>query len=314
MTLAQSSRTRRSGNCVRRWRSRRGASRRRPIGEPPGGASVERRGRRLPDAADRVVDGVVLPVNDLLCDSRCCKSGWHLREAVATYPKGRFHLGVELFATGRQDEALTQLQQYVAEQPQFVEAIQARTIVGRILLDKRRFAEAIEEFRAVLSMTARTDDAHISATGFLADALFGREQFAEAIRYYQTFVALRPRDVGALTNYGIALANAGHPLEAMQVFQRAVATDPASVNARRNLAKALLNEDRLDAAESETTELLRLKDDDAVGHDLKGRVLASRGELLRARAEFERAVQLDPGDQQAREDLALVLRALGASR
>jgi len=34
--------------------------------------------------------------------------------------------------------------------------------------------------------------------------------------------------------------------------------------------------------------------------------------LADARTEFERAVQLDPRDEQARADLALVLRALGA--
>ena len=46
--------------------------------------------------------------------------------------------------------------------------------------------------------------------------------------------------------------------------------------------------------------------------DLKGRTLASRGPLADARTEFERAVQLDPRDEQARADLALVLRAFGA--
>src|SRR4029453_6918379 len=45
---------------------------------------------------------------------------------------------------------------------------------------------------------------------------------------------------------------------------------------------------------------------------LKGRILASRGRLADARTEFERAVQLDPRDEQTRADLALVRRALGA--
>jgi hypothetical protein len=65
---------------------------------------------------------------------------------VKTYPKGHFHLGVELFATGRPDEAVTHLQQFVAEQPQLLEAIRARTIVGRILLAKGRHAEAVDSF------------------------------------------------------------------------------------------------------------------------------------------------------------------------
>jgi tetratricopeptide (TPR) repeat protein len=236
----------------------------------------------------------------------------HLRESVKTYPKGHFHLGVELFATGHADEAFAQLQQFVTEQPQLLEAVRARTIVGRILLAKHRHAEAIDQFRLVLSMTAPADEAHITGVGFLADALFDQQKFGEALPYYQTFVAARPNDVGALTNIGISLASVGKAREATAVFRRIVEISPTDLSARRNLAKALLNEDQIDAAESETNALLGLKADDAVGHDLKGRVLASRGRLADARAEFERAVQLDPRDEQARADLALVLRALGA--
>jgi len=160
-------------------------------------------------------------------------------------------------------------------------------------------------------MTAPADEAHITGGGFLADALFDQQKFSEALPYYQTFVAARPNDIGALTNVGVTLASIGKPQEATRVFRRVVEIAPTDTNARRNLAKALLNEDQIDAAESETNALLRLNADDAVGHDLKGRILASRGRLDDARAEFERAVQLDPRDEQARADLALMLRALG---
>jgi len=234
----------------------------------------------------------------------------HLRESVKTYPKGHFHLGVELFATGRPDEAVTHLQQFVAEQPQLLEAVRARTIVGRILLAKGRHAEAIEQFRLVRSMTAPADDAHVTAVGFLADALFGQQKFSEALPLYQTFAAARPNDAGALTNFGISLAGIGKPQEATRVFRRVVEISPTDANAHRNLAKAFLNDDQIDAADVEVNALLRLKADDAVGHDLKGRILASRGRLADARAQFEHAVRLDPHDEQARADLALVLSAL----
>ena len=94
------------------------------------------------------------------------------------------------------------------------------------------------------------------------------------------------------------LATVGRPREATRVFRRIVEITPTDVNAHRNLAKALLNEDQIDAAESETNVLLRLKAADAVGHDLKGRVLASRGHLPEARAEFERAATLTKNARQ----------------
>lgn len=94
----------------------------------------------------------------------------HLRESVTSYPKGHFYLGVELFAAEQLDEAIAELQQFVREQPQLLEVVRARTIIGRALLTQRKYAEAIDQFRLVLSMTAPTAEAHVTAIGFLADA------------------------------------------------------------------------------------------------------------------------------------------------
>jgi len=234
----------------------------------------------------------------------------HLREAVKSYSKAHFNYGEELFDRGNLDEALTELQQFVREQPQLLEAVRARTLIGRALLIKRRYEEAVDQFRLVQSMTPPSAEAHVTATGLLGDAFFAEGKFGEAAVVYRTFLASRPNAVGALTNLGIALASTGRSQEAIRTFRRAVEAGPTDVTARRNLAKALLNEGQAAAAESETNELLRLKPDDAGGHDLKGRLLASQGRLTEARAEFERAIQLDPRDQQAREDLELLLRTL----
>jgi protein O-mannosyl-transferase len=234
----------------------------------------------------------------------------HLRESVGSYPKGHFHLGVELFAANHYEEALPHLQQFVAEQPILIEAVRARTIIGRILLAKKRYPEAIEQFRLVLSMTSPNDSAHVTAGGFLADALFGQGKFADALPLYQSFVGSRPTDAGALINLGISLANTGRPHDATTTFRRAVEVSPNDLTARRNLARSLFNEGLLDAADAETNALLRIKEDDAGAHDLKGRLLATRGDLVKAKVEFERAVALDPSDQQAREDLALLLSTL----
>src|SRR5262249_24232960 len=105
----------------------------------------------------------------------------HLRQSAPTYSRAHYHLGGELFTAGRTDEALVELQQFVREQPLLLDAVRARMMIGRIFVKQRKYVEAIEQFRMVLSMTSARDDAHATATGFLADALFAQEKFGEAI-------------------------------------------------------------------------------------------------------------------------------------
>jgi protein O-mannosyl-transferase len=202
----------------------------------------------------------------------------HLKEAAAGYPRAHFNLGVELFAKGDLDGALAELHQFVGAEPQLLEAVSARTIIGRALLAKRQYAGAEEQFRMVLTMTTPESEPYITAAGLVGDSLFGQEKFSEAVPFYRAYVAAHPDDAAAHRNYAMTLFNGG----------------------------------AAEAAASEARALLRLKPNDAAGHDLMGRILAEGGKFAEARAEFERAVQLDPNDEQARADLALLLRSVRA--
>ena len=199
-----------------------------------------------------------------------------LREATSGLPKARYHLGGELFNRGDGDQAIGELQRYVAEEPYALEAVRARLMIGQVLLRQRKYSPAIDQFRLVLSMTPASDDAHILAFGLIADALFGQEQLEEAARYYRAYLSAKPDDVAA----------------------------------RGNFAKALFNKGDVDGAAAEARAILRTSDD-AAAHDLLGRALGSQGKLEEARIEFERALKIDPNFQQAREDLAVIKKAKG---
>ena len=234
----------------------------------------------------------------------------HLRRAAPEFSRAKYHLGGELFTAGKIDEAVEQLQAFITEKPMLLEVIRARMMIGRAYVAEHKWRDAIEQFRLVLSMTTPAAEAHVTATGLLADALFGQEEYADAVRYYRAFLRSRPNDVSGLTNLAIALSSLGKGDEALDVFRRAVDLQPTDVPARLNLARALFNLDRIDAAAAETAELLRLNPDDSAGHDLMGRALASRGRYTEARAEFERAIELDPHDEQPRQDLDLLMRTV----
>jgi protein O-mannosyl-transferase len=159
-----------------------------------------------------------------------------LRRAAPEYALARYHLGGELFNQGAVDEAAAQLQEFVRLEPLLVEAVPARTMIGRAQMLGSKFPEAIEQFRQVLTMTREGDEAHTTALGFLADALFGDHRFDEAAAEYRAYVVSRPRDAGAFINLGISSAQIDKPAEAAAAFQRAIQLDPSNAAARRNLA------------------------------------------------------------------------------
>jgi len=230
-----------------------------------------------------------------------------LHKALPGYPKAHYHLGGELFNEGRLDESVTELQAFIDALPMLSEVPAARMMIGKAFMTQRKWPDAVQQFRSVLAMTPSNTDAR----GLLADSLLGGQQLAEAIREYRAYLSLRPDDLGALTNIAVALSAAGHGSDAIPFFKRAVALNPGDDKAHRNLAGALMDHagDPVGAAQ-EAREAVRLKPTDPAGHDLLGRALAMQGNLAGARGEFERALQIDPGNDQARSDLALVMKAL----
>ena len=111
----------------------------------------------------------------------------------------------------------------------------------------------------------------------------------------------------------MALSATGSAETAIAVFRQAVQMAPRSAGARHNLISALLNHDDIDGAVVEAARAVNDISGDAVGHDLLGRGLAMQRHLDEASREFERALQIDPGYAQAREDLDEVRRARGGS-
>jgi Flp pilus assembly protein TadD len=107
----------------------------------------------------------------------------------------------------------------------------------------------------------------------------------------------------------MALSATGSNEAAIAVFRQAVRMDPRSASARHNLISALLNQNDINGAVVEAGRAVTDLPDDAACHDLLGRGLALQGQLDEASKELERALQIDPGNAQARDDLDEVRRA-----
>ncbi len=158
----------------------------------------------------------------------------HLRDAVGEDPRARYALGVELYREGKLAEAVDTLQEFIRDQPELLEVISARMLIGRAYTREGKLQDAVEMFARILAIVPSYTDAH----GGLADALFAEGQLEDAVPHYREFLRVHPDDFAALTKVGVALAETGHPDQALAAFRAAVHVDPTSEIARRNLETA----------------------------------------------------------------------------
>ena len=89
---------------------------------------------------------------------------------------------------------------------------------------------------------------------------------------------------------------------------------PAQVDARFNLAAALLRARRTADALRQYEEVLRYAPNDAAAHAEAGNILAHTGRLPEAIAHYEAALRLQPDFTIARDELARLRAAAGAGR
>ena len=227
----------------------------------------------------------------------------HLRQASQSEPRAYYSLGMEFFKERRLDEAIDNLQQFVAREPLLLEVVSARTTLGRAFSMQKKWKLASEQFRLVLAMRPTDIEAH----GLIATALFMQRSFDEANSRYVQYLTYRPNDTAALTNLGIGLAAAGKGSEAVNVFRRAVDLSPQSGDYRRNLANALLDQNRFEEAAQQAQRAVAMTPQDPVAHELLGLALAAQGMLVEAKAQLELSLRLDPTYLEARGELNQVL-------
>jgi len=189
----------------------------------------------------------------------------YLREAARTYAPARYFLGSELLAAGRVEEGITELSAFVRDEPSLLAA------------------------RA--------------AHGLLANALAERQDFTAAVPHYREYLAAHAEDANGWNGLGIALLQSGDRAGAVDAFAAAVKAAPGNAGFQTNFARALLDAGRLDEA-ARIAQQTAAAGPNAAAHDILGRVMAAKGKLAGARAEFMRALEIDPNYAPARDALA----------
>lgn len=143
-------------------------------------------------------------------------------------PLARYNLSVSLVQAGRRDEALRELRQIIAEDPEFVPAYHD---LGAILFDAGRPQEAVEILSAGLVRFPRSHRLHYRL-GFV---FLQQGDMDAAIPHLEEAVRLSPGYAAAHVDLGAILGNQGRLDEAESHFRAALFNDPTSELARWNL-------------------------------------------------------------------------------
>jgi Flp pilus assembly protein TadD len=182
-------------------------------------------------------------------------------------PAAHSMLGMELAAAGRFAEAESQLRTAAPYYPP------ARYYLGTVLARNGKATEAIAQFQSFIrEQPSSLDQVHL-ARSLLADLLMKDGRWGQAIEQYRSMVAARPADR----------------------------------DARGLLAAALVQQQSYEAAIQEYRLLLSERPDDVTALGGMGIALASTGRLDEAIAAFRRAVELDPGNSHAQQNLRRAL-------
>jgi serine/threonine protein kinase/Flp pilus assembly protein TadD len=146
----------------------------------------------------------------------------------------------------------------------------------------------------------------------LADAFDQRRppDRAQAVRFAQAALVLRPQSPAAHNNLGVYLVKQGRLVEAEEAFRKAIALKAHPLHSS-NLTVALMRQGRLEEAEAACRAALRLAPHFVLAHDNLGAVLERQGKYAEAERAYRKAIALKPDLASAHSNLANALREQG---
>jgi len=230
-----------------------------------------------------------------------------LEEAVARSPQDpecASALGNVLLSLGRLPEAVARYNQALAVKPDFPEA---RNNLGSALQRLGRLHEAVEHFLRALA--AKPD--FPEACNNLGNAYQAIGSLDEAVKYYRQALALRPDYAAAHSNLGNALQELDRPGEAVEHYRRALAGKPDSPEVHNNLGNALQGLGRLEEAVTSYRQALALKPEYAEAYSNLGTALKGLGRPDEAVASYRRALDCKSADAALHVNVGNALKELG---
>ncbi len=240
-----------------------------------------------------------------------------LRRYVALRPSdftGRFNLGVAYDYAAKFDDALMQYAEAERDRP---DDAATKNNVGRIYFKRERFDEAVAKFGQALKIDPEFADARIN----LAIVLASQKNYEASSAQWQTLAddsekkraaskdaeekkALLGRLSVAYSGLATNDLAQNKPKEAAAHYKRLLTFNPADLEARSGLGRALYQAKDLAGAEATYREIIARDAKNASAFNDLGVVLEAKKDRKAALEAYSQAVQLQPGHSEAKSNLA----------
>jgi tetratricopeptide (TPR) repeat protein len=224
-------------------------------------------------------------------------------------------LGVQVVT--RSPEDASRLAASFSEHAARIDAIGAETLVkadpnnaahaamlGASYLRLGRVADAIP----VLERAVRLDPHSSTSENALGGALLASGRLRDALARFRHATEINPRDAHLQFNYAKGLIAIGDRPGALEAMRRALALNPEFGEAHQQLGVLLFSANRVDEAIAHLQKAVALLPRLADAHADLGGALAEAGHRDAAMAALRRALVIDPANQTALENLALLDR------
>ena len=171
--------------------------------------------------------------------------------------------------------------------------------LANVLLRQSKVNEATSHLERALQREPRNGDFH-AEYGYAME-LSGRKE--EALAQYQKALQLSPRSALAHYNYAMFLSRAGKPAEATVEFEKALALKPDYADAHYDWGNLLYQKGDLEGAKTHYLACARTSPERVPAHNMLGIVLLRQGLTSQAILQFGEALELDPNDAYAAENM-----------
>lgn len=177
--------------------------------------------------------------------------------------------------------------------------------LARLYWKKGKITKSIEILKKVINTNPSDGEANL----LLAEIYRRKRLSGEALRYYEKAQSSAKTALKALLRKGSLLEELGKYDEAIESYRTAVIKFPDSAMAHYNLAVAYINRGWEASAMEELQKAKELTKDKKLLskiHTNMGYILYKQGKIAEARTHFEKALQLNPANAEARLNLEII--------
>lgn len=178
---------------------------------------------------------------------------------------------------------------------------------GRKLLAamKLRQGENVEA-EALIRPVIEKNSEDVNALNVLASSLLRQGKTKEGVDILAKIAQLQPGSAEAMTKLGAGLLVSGDTSGGLEQIEAALKLDPSYEQAGLVLVSALIKQKDFDAAIKVVDEFEQKNPDSAAHHILRGQVYMAATRVDDAKAAFEKALVLAPGDPVVSQSLAVL--------